>query len=119
MFRKLEDNRVQFLATAATLEEAEQLARAQQDCGTPCKHLEIDLFNQNFYGRGSMVVHSIRQGSEGMVSMSLQLSKMKYYFEDYGCLKCGKKTNVVYRSNGLCNGFTVVVRARTVLALKR
>jgi hypothetical protein len=38
-----------------------------------------------------MLVHSIRQGSEGMISMSLQLFKMKYYFEDYGCLKCGKK----------------------------
>jgi hypothetical protein len=45
--------------------------RAQQARGTPCKHLGIDLFNQNFYGGGSMAVHSIRQRSEGMVSMSL------------------------------------------------
>lgn len=32
-----------------------------------------------------------------------QLSKMRYYFQDYGCLKCG----------------SIVVRARVVLALKR
>ena len=49
---------------------------------------------------------------------SSQLLKMKYYFEDYGCLRCGK-SNVVYRSNGLCRSCTVVVRARTVLSLKR
>jgi hypothetical protein len=30
VFRKLEDDRVQFLGTTATLEEAEQLARAQK-----------------------------------------------------------------------------------------
>lgn len=30
VFRKLEDDRVQFLGTAATIEEAEQLAQAQK-----------------------------------------------------------------------------------------
>src|SRR5437764_14447287 len=49
---------------------------------------------------------------------SSQLLKMKYYFDDYGCLKCGK-FNVLYRSNGFCRTCTVVVRARVVLALKR
>jgi len=37
VFRKLEDDRVQFLGTTATLEEAEQLARAQKlSSGAPC-----------------------------------------------------------------------------------
>ena len=30
---------------------------------------------------------------------SSQLLKMRYYYEDYGGLKCGK-ANVAYRSNG-------------------
>ena len=31
----------------------------------------------------------------------IHLFKMRYYFEDYGCLKCGKK-NALYQSNGFC-----------------
>jgi hypothetical protein len=37
VFRKLEGDRVQFLATAATIEEAEQLVRAQKlSSGAAC-----------------------------------------------------------------------------------
>jgi hypothetical protein len=49
---------------------------------------------------------------------SAQLSRMKYYFEDYGCLRCGR-SNVLYRGNGLCETCSVVVRCPMVLALKR
>ena len=44
--------------------------------------------------------------------------KMRYYFEDYGCLRCGD-LKVPYCSNGLCRSCTVIVRSRIVLALKR
>jgi hypothetical protein len=47
-----------------------------------------------------------------------QMLKMRYYFEDYGCLKCGK-LNALYCSNGLCRGCSVIVRSRVALALKR
>jgi hypothetical protein len=47
-----------------------------------------------------------------------QMLKMRYYFEDYGCLKCGN-LNALYCSNGLCRGCSIVVRARVALALKR
>ena len=47
-----------------------------------------------------------------------QMLKMRYYFEDYGCLKCGS-LNALYCSNGLCRGCSVIVRARVALALKR
>lgn len=47
-----------------------------------------------------------------------QMLKMRYYFDDYGCLKCGN-LEALYGSNGLCRGCSVVVRARVVLALKR
>ena len=47
-----------------------------------------------------------------------QMLKMRYYFDDYGCLKCGNLKGL-YGSNGLCRGCSVVVRARVVLALKR
>ena len=45
-----------------------------------------------------------------------QMLKMRYYFEDYGCLRCGN-LNAIYASNGL--SCSIVVRARVVLALKR
>lgn len=49
---------------------------------------------------------------------SSQMAKMRYYFEDYGCLKCGDR-NALYASNGLCKGCSIIVRSRVVLALKR
>jgi hypothetical protein len=48
----------------------------------------------------------------------IHLFKMRYYFEDYGCIKCGKK-NVMYQSNGFCESCGVVIRHRVKMALKR
>jgi hypothetical protein len=47
-----------------------------------------------------------------------QMLKMRYYFDDYGCLKC-EKLNSMYGSNGLCRNCSIIIRARVVLALKR
>ena len=47
-----------------------------------------------------------------------QMLKMRSYFEDYGCLKCGK-LDALYGSNGFCRGCSIIVRARIVLALRR
>ena len=41
----------------------------------------------------------------------IHLAKMRYYFEDYGCLKCGKKT-ALYQSNGLCEPCGNIIRHR-------
>jgi hypothetical protein len=49
---------------------------------------------------------------------SSQLAKMRYYFEDYGCLKCGHR-HALYASNGLCRRCSIIVRSRIVLCLKR
>lgn len=49
---------------------------------------------------------------------SSQLAKMHYYFDDYGCLKCGSRT-ALYGSNGMCSGCSIVVRARIAICLKR
>jgi|SRR5689334_20579053 hypothetical protein len=49
---------------------------------------------------------------------SSQLLKMRYYFEDYGCLRCGQR-NKLYASNGMCKECSIVVRARVVLSLKK
>jgi len=48
----------------------------------------------------------------------IHLFKMRYYFDDYGCLRCGKK-DVMYQSNGLCESCGVVVRYRVKHALMR
>src|SRR5450631_2337968 len=48
---------------------------------------------------------------------SAQLLRVKYYFEDYGCLRCGR-SNVLYRANGFCKAYSIVARCRLVLAFK-
>jgi hypothetical protein len=48
----------------------------------------------------------------------IHLLKMRYYFEDYGCLKCGKK-NALYQSNGLCETCGVTIRQRMKQSLIR
>jgi len=49
---------------------------------------------------------------------SSQLAKTRYYFEDYGCLKCGSRT-ALYGSNGMCSGCSIVVRGRIASCLKK
>jgi hypothetical protein len=44
--------------------------------------------------------------------------KMRYYFEDHGCLRCASR-NSVYGSNGMCKKCNIVVRGRIILCLKR
>ena len=49
---------------------------------------------------------------------SSQLLKMRYYFDDYGCLRCGSRVSL-YASNGLCKACSIIVRARVALCLAR
>ena len=49
---------------------------------------------------------------------SSQMLKMRYYFEDYGCLRCQSR-NSIYASNGMCKQCSIIVRSRIVLSLKR
>jgi hypothetical protein len=49
---------------------------------------------------------------------SVHLAKLRYYFDDHGCLRCAKK-NVLYGSNGLCENCGVIVRSRLKNCLKR
>jgi hypothetical protein len=44
--------------------------------------------------------------------------RMKFYFEDYGCMRCGKK-NVTYGSNGLCKLCAQQVKLKLFFAIKR
>jgi hypothetical protein len=44
--------------------------------------------------------------------------KMRAYFDDYGCLKCGK-TNARYGSNAMCKSCVQQVKLRMLLAMKR
>ena len=48
----------------------------------------------------------------------VHLAKMRYYFDDYGCLRCGERSQL-YGSNGLCERCSVVVRYRVVQSLRR
>jgi hypothetical protein len=47
---------------------------------------------------------------------SSQFQKMRYYFDDYGCLKCGKR-NLLYGTNGMCDHCYMIVRGRIARGL--
>jgi hypothetical protein len=44
--------------------------------------------------------------------------KMRFYFDDYGCLKCGKK-NVRYGSNAMCKACVQQVKLKMLWAIRR
>jgi hypothetical protein len=49
---------------------------------------------------------------------SSQFQKMRYYFDDYGCLRCGKR-DCLYGANGMCESCCVVIRKRIATSLFR
>jgi hypothetical protein len=49
---------------------------------------------------------------------SSQLAKTRYYFQDYGCLKCGSRT-ALYGSNGMCSECSILIRGRIAICLKK
>ena len=44
--------------------------------------------------------------------------KMKFFFDDYGCLRCTKKRGI-YGSNGLCKKCMQEVKLKLFFAIKR
>ena len=49
---------------------------------------------------------------------NIHIAKMRYYFDDYGCMRCERK-DVLYRTNGLCERCNVIVRWRLKQCLKK
>jgi hypothetical protein len=49
---------------------------------------------------------------------NLHLMKMRHYFDDYGCLRCGE-VDTIYGASGFCNSCNVIVRSRILTSLKR
>jgi hypothetical protein len=49
---------------------------------------------------------------------NVHLAKMRYYFEDFGCMRC-ERSDVLYGSNGLCESCSSLVRGRVKRALER
>jgi len=52
------------------------------------------------------------------ILLSIHLAKMRYYFDDHGCLRCERR-DILYGSNGMCENCSVVVRGRLSNCLKR
>lgn len=44
--------------------------------------------------------------------------KLRYYFDDYGCIRCGR-SDVLYAAAGFCNSCNVVVRTGVMACLKK
>jgi len=44
-------------------------------------------------------------------------NKMRYFFEDYGCMVCGKESD--YHSNGMCQVCSRTIRRKLTLSVKR
>ena len=49
---------------------------------------------------------------------SVHLAKMRYYFDDHGCLRCERR-DILYGSNGMCENCSVIVRGRLANCLKK
>ncbi len=49
---------------------------------------------------------------------NIHLMKMRHYFDDYGCLRCGDN-DALYGASGLCHACNVVVRSRLLISIKR
>jgi hypothetical protein len=49
---------------------------------------------------------------------NIHLMKMRYYFEEYGCIRCERR-DILYASNGLCENCAPLIRGRVVTCLKK
>lgn len=49
---------------------------------------------------------------------SVHLAKMRYYFDDHGCLRCERR-DILYGSNGMCENCSTIVRGRLANCMKR
>jgi hypothetical protein len=49
---------------------------------------------------------------------SIHLAKMRYYFDDHGCLRCERR-DILYASNGMCENCSVIVRGRLAKCLEK
>jgi len=53
-----------------------------------------------------------------MILPHIHLTKMRYYFDDHGCLRCEKR-DVLYGSCGLCESCCATIRRRLRTSLMR
>jgi hypothetical protein len=44
--------------------------------------------------------------------------RMRYYFDDYGCLRCGRK-KVLYAANGMCEGCRAKIGGRVLMSMRK
>ena len=49
---------------------------------------------------------------------NIHLMKMRHYFDDYGCIRCGE-TDTIYGASGFCHSCNVVVRSRLLASIKK
>jgi hypothetical protein len=49
---------------------------------------------------------------------NIHLMKLRHYFDDYGCIRCGK-TDAIYGASGFCYACNVIVRSRILIGLKK
>jgi hypothetical protein len=49
---------------------------------------------------------------------NIHLMKMRFYFEEYGCIRCERR-DILYASNGLCENCAPLIRGRVVTCLKK
>jgi hypothetical protein len=71
-----------------------------------------DLFMQPWFMPSEVCVEMRR------LIPSAHLAKMRFYYEDFGCIRCGEH-KPTYGSNGFCESCGSLVRSRIDRALKR
>jgi hypothetical protein len=83
----------------------------------PKKQVELSRLDEELFLQPWFVSRSVYQKMRRLLPSS-QLKKLSYYFEDYGCIRCEKKT-ALYGHNGFCHQCAVVVASRIIAGLRR
>ena len=61
--------------------------------------------------------NSISQAIRTLIPV-IHVRKMRFYFDDYGCIRC-KRKNTLYGNNGFCDRCLRVVTYRAIQSLKK
>jgi|SRR5580658_7003986 predicted amidophosphoribosyltransferase len=78
----------------------------------PPKPLSAEIFLQPWFVSAE-IAKSIRR-----LLPVIHFHKMRFYFDDWGCMRCGKK-NVMYGANGMCRRCAQKIQHRVVSCLQK
>lgn len=86
--------------------------RARRCCMNKRMTVSDDLILQPWFLTKS-ISHAVRR----LIPHQFE-SRMHWYFDDYGCIRCGRR-NTLYRANGFCSYCRATIKRRLMQSIKR